>query len=65
MIWGTPARAVEQLHVEAARRLLSDTTLPVKRISQRCGFGAEETMRRSFVRLLAASLQEYRGRLGS
>jgi transcriptional regulator GlxA family with amidase domain len=61
----TPARAVEQLRVEAARRLLSDTTLPMKRISQRCGFGSEETMRRSFVRLLAASPQDYRARFGS
>jgi transcriptional regulator GlxA family with amidase domain len=61
----TPARAVEQLRVEAARRLLSDTTLPMKRISQRCGFGSEETMRRSFVRLLAVSPQGYRARFGS
>ncbi len=49
----TPARAVERLRVEAARRLLSESRLPVKRISQRCGFGSEETMRRSFLRLLA------------
>jgi transcriptional regulator GlxA family with amidase domain len=61
----TPARAVEQLRVEAARRLLSETRLPVKRISQRCGFGSDETMRRSFVRLLASSPQEYRSRFGS
>lgn len=58
----TPARAVEQLRVEAARRLLSETRLPVKRISQRCGFGSEETMRRSFARLLATSPQDYRAR---
>ena len=51
----TPARAVERLRVEAARRLLSESRLPVKRISQRCGFGSEETMRRSFLRLLAAT----------
>ena len=61
----TPARAVERLRVEAARRLLSDSRLPVKRISQRCGFGSEETMRRSFVRLLAATPQDYRARFGS
>ncbi|KIZ45315.1 MULTISPECIES: GlxA family transcriptional regulator [Rhodopseudomonas] len=61
----TPARAVEQLRVEAARRLLSETNLPIKRISQRCGFGSEETMRRSFVRLLAASPQDYRARFSS
>ena len=61
----TPARAVERLRVEAARRLLSDSRLPVKRISQRCGFGSEETMRRSFLRLLAATPQDYRSRFGS
>ena len=61
----TPARAVEQLRVEAARRLLLESRLPAKRISQRCGFGSEETMRRSFLRLLAVSPQDYRSRFGS
>jgi transcriptional regulator GlxA family with amidase domain len=49
----TPARAIERLRVEAARRLLSELRTPVKRIAQRCGFGSEETMRRSLLRLLA------------
>lgn len=61
----TPARAVEKLRVEAVRHLLSDTRLPAKRIAARCGFGSEETMRRSFVRLLAATPQEYRARFGA
>ena len=61
----TPSRAVERLRVEAARRLLSESRLPVKRVSQRCGFGSEETMRRSFLRLLAATPQEYRARFSS
>jgi transcriptional regulator GlxA family with amidase domain len=58
----TPARAVERLRVEAARRLLSDTRLPVKRVAERCGFGSEETLRRSFIRRLAATPQDYRTR---
>jgi len=58
----TPARAVERLRVEEARRLLSETRMPVKRISQRCGFGSEETMRRSFLRLLSATPEDYRAR---
>lgn len=58
----TPARAVERLRVEGARHLLSETRLPVKRISQRCGFGSEETMRRSFLRLLDTTPQDYRAR---
>jgi transcriptional regulator GlxA family with amidase domain len=61
----TPARAVERLRVEGARRMLTDTRSPVKRISQRCGFGSEETMRRSFLRLLNTTPQDYRARFGS
>ncbi len=60
----SPARAVEQLRVEAARTLLADTPAAVKRVAQRCGFGSEETMRRSFLRLLAVTPQEYRSRFG-
>ncbi|MFN5672745.1 helix-turn-helix domain-containing protein, partial [Bradyrhizobium sp.] len=58
----TPARAIERLRVEGARHLLSETRLPIKRIAQRCGFGSEETMRRSFLRLLATTPQDYRAR---
>lgn len=58
----TPARAVEKLRVEAARIMLSDTKFPVKRIAARCGFGSEETMRRSFLRNLSATPQDYRAR---
>ena len=61
----TPARAVEQLRVEAARRLLSESRLPVKRIAQRCGFGSEETLRRSLLRLIGVTPQDYRARFAS
>ena len=61
----TPARAIERLRVEAAQRLLSETRLPVKRIAQRCGFGSEETMRRSFHRMIDTTPQDYRARFGS
>ena len=61
----TPARAVERLRVEAARGLLADTRLPVKRVAARCGFGSEETMRRSFLRLLSATPQAYRERFAA
>ena len=61
----TPSRAVERLRVEAARRLLSESRLPVKRISQRCGFGSEETMRRSFLRVLSTTPQDYRARFSA
>ena len=58
----TPARAIERLRVEAARRLLSESRAPIKRIAQRCGFGAEETMRRSFLRVLNVTPRDYRSR---
>jgi transcriptional regulator GlxA family with amidase domain len=61
----TPARAIERLRAEAAQRLLLESRLPIKRIAQRCGFGSEETMRRSFLRLIEAAPQDYRSRFGS
>ena len=61
----TPARAVERLRVEAARRLLSDGDLAIKTIARDCGFGSEETMRRGFLRLLETSPQAYRDRFRS
>lgn len=57
----TPARAVEDLRIETARRLL-EQGLPVARAATRCGFGSEETMRRAFLRRLGTSPQGYRER---
>ena len=56
----TPGRAVERLRVEAARQLLTETSMPVKRVAQRCGFGTEETMRRSFQRVQGVCPADYR-----
>lgn len=61
----TPARAMESLRVEAARQLLSTTNLPVKRIAARCGFGSEETMRRSLLRRVGVTPGEYRARFSA
>ena len=61
----TPARAVERMRVEIARQMLSDTSLPLKRIATRCGFGSEETMRRSFLRQIAVTPQEFRMRFSA
>jgi transcriptional regulator GlxA family with amidase domain len=60
----TPARAIERIRVEAARQVL-EQGLPVKRVAARCGFGSEETMRRSFLRLLGATPRAYRERFSS
>lgn len=61
----TPARAVEKMRVEAACQLLATTRDPVKRIARRCGFGSEETMRRSFFRQIAIAPHDYRARFSS
>ena len=61
----TPARSVERLRVESARQFLSEGRSSVKRIAVRCGFGSEETMRRSFLRVVGVTPTEYRARFGT
>ena len=58
----TPARYVENLRVEAARRLLETTTHPVEDVATTCGFGTAETMRRAFLRSVHVPPNEYRRR---
>ncbi|HWG08419.1 MAG TPA: GlxA family transcriptional regulator [Solirubrobacteraceae bacterium] len=58
----TPARYVERVRVEAARRLLEDTAEPVAAIAAACGFGTAETLRRVFLRTLEVGPAEYRRR---
>ncbi len=58
----TPARAVELIRLETARRLLSDTAVSIKRVAVQCGFGSEETLRRSFLRAMGVTPQAYRER---
>lgn len=57
----TPARAVEDIRVEAARRLL-EQGVSVTQTRLRCGFGSDETMRRSFLRSLSITPQAYKER---
>jgi transcriptional regulator GlxA family with amidase domain len=61
----TPAKAVEVLRVEAARRALEETQAPIKRVAAICGFGDEERMRRSFLRRLGSSPVDYRRRFAA
>jgi transcriptional regulator GlxA family with amidase domain len=58
----TPAKAIERLRVEAAQRRLCDSNERIKRVALRCGFGSEETMRRSFLRVARVTPQDYRDR---
>jgi transcriptional regulator GlxA family with amidase domain len=61
----TPARHVECVRLEAARRRLEDTSEPVAAIAAGCGFGSAETMRRVFLRTLEVGPAEYRRRFHS
>jgi transcriptional regulator GlxA family with amidase domain len=58
----TPARYVERLRVEAARRRLEETPASVEVVASQCGFGTSESMRRSFQRTLRVSPTSYRSR---
>jgi transcriptional regulator GlxA family with amidase domain len=58
----TPARYVERVRVEAARRDLETTDDTLDVIATRCGFGTAETLRRSFRRHLAVAPDSYRRR---
>jgi transcriptional regulator GlxA family with amidase domain len=58
----TPARYVERLRLEAARRALEDTREPLAAIATACGFGTPETMRRVLLRALGVGPAEYRRR---
>ncbi len=61
----TPARAVERIRIETAQRNLCNGSLSVKEIARRCGFGSEETMRRSFLRHVGTAPGEFRKRFGT
>ena len=58
----TPARFVESVRLEAARRRLEATAEPVEGIARSCGFPSAEAMRRSFQRTLQVGPSEYRRR---
>lgn len=61
----TPARFVERVRVEAARRRLEESDDGVEAIAARCGFGSAEVMRRTFLRHLRVSPSDYRRRFRS
>ena len=56
----TPARFVEGVRTEVARRELETTDDTLDRIASRCGFGTAETMRRVFRRRLDVAPDAYR-----
>jgi transcriptional regulator GlxA family with amidase domain len=61
----TPADFVEMARVDAARRLLEDSEMPLQRVASRCGFGGPDTMRRAFMRRIGTGPADYRERFRS
>ena len=59
----TPARYVERVRVDAARRALEQSALGLEEVAARCGFGSADVMRRAFTRLLQVSPAEYQRRV--
>jgi transcriptional regulator GlxA family with amidase domain len=58
----TPARHVERVRLEVARRRLEETSESLATIASRCGFASAEVMRRTFLRSLHVGPAEYRRR---
>ena len=61
-IGSTPARYVERVRVDAARRTLEQSSTGLEAVATDCGFGTTETMRRAFLRQVGVSPSEYRAR---
>ncbi|WP_090216563.1 GlxA family transcriptional regulator [Litoreibacter janthinus] len=60
----SPAKAVEQMRVDAACRLLEETDLPLTSIAKACGFVDDERLRRAVTRAHNIAPGEYRQRFG-
>jgi transcriptional regulator GlxA family with amidase domain len=56
----TPARFIETLRLDAARRRLEETSLGLEEIAAQCGFGTAEIMRRCFTRKLGSTPSAFR-----
>jgi transcriptional regulator GlxA family with amidase domain len=61
----TPAKAVEAIRVDAARRRLEESGDRIESIAEECGFSNEEQMRRAFMRNVSIPPREYRRRFAS
>ncbi|MGC4066256.1 MAG: helix-turn-helix domain-containing protein [Polyangiaceae bacterium] len=61
----SPAELVRRLRLEEARRLLEETTLPLKDVTARTGLGDASTLWRVFTQQLGVTPAEYRGRFAT
>lgn len=55
-----PAKFIEKVRVEAARKYLEDTDLSIERVAEQCGLGGLVSMRRTFLRHLMTTPSDYR-----
>jgi len=58
----SPARAVESIRIDAARRALEETDDRIEDIARRCGFNSEEQLRAAFARHVGIAPRTYRDR---
>lgn len=56
----TPYRYLTQLRIELAQRLLSETSLTVEQIAQRCGFAGSSALSSAFLRQVGVRPSAYR-----
>jgi transcriptional regulator GlxA family with amidase domain len=58
----TPARYVQRVRIEAAKKQLRRSRAPFAAVAGRTGFGSVETMRRAFLRTVDLTPGAYRDR---
>ena len=61
----TPAKAIEMMRVETAKRLLEQGPSSLARIALQTGLGDEQRLRRAFVRHVGVSPSDYRRKFGA
>jgi len=59
----SPAELVRRIRLDEARRLLEETALPLKDVSERSGLGDPSTMWRAFTRHVGVTPARYRQRI--
>ena len=64
-VGATPARWVERVRIEAARRRIEEGRAGVDAVAEACGFGTREALRRAFRRQLGIAPRDYRQRFAA
>jgi len=61
----TPAKTVERMRVEAAKRLLESGGQSVAAVARSCGLGDDQRLRRAFLRHVGTAPSEFQRRFGA